>query len=115
MSKKNMQRMEIKLNLNEIRKGATKYILAFLKLNEELDESDVKKIGEEAVYLGYAMGVIGAAYNDRGIEAYSLILNAMNIAIHAEERKEAMQFAVWDKYGNLYTSDEGFKQEGGES
>ena len=115
MSKKNMLRMEVRLDLKEIREGAKKYILAFINLNKELDESDLKKIGAEAVYLGYAMGVIGAAYNERGVEGYSMMLNAMNIAIHAEKRKEAIMFAVWDKYGNLYTSDEGFKQEGGES
>jgi len=96
----------------EVMAGARKYIDAILpvikdvydkKDNGRLSASDCAK---ELLYIGCAMSDVAAAYSDLGIEGYTTVLQGMDLALTIGERKEKMQYAVWDKEGNLHTSDD---------
>ena len=100
----------------EIRRGAIKYVEAMVKVMEAtIDASDPMAVGKNMVYMGYAMGVIAGKSSDVGIEGFTLLLNGIKISLKGEDRKEKMQFAVWDKEGDLHTSEEAYyTKEGGE-
>lgn len=103
-------------SLGEIRRGAVKYVEAWGKVMEAtVDASDLMAVGKNMVYMGYAMGVIAGKSSDVGIEGFTLLLNGIKISLTGEQRKEKMQFAVWDREGDLHTSEEGYyTKEGGE-
>lgn len=103
-------------SLGEIRRGAIKYVEAMAKVMEAtVDASDPMAVGKNMVYMGYAMGVIAGKSSDVGIEGFTLLLNGIKISLKGEDRKEKMQFAIWDKEGDLHTSEEGYyTKEGGE-
>ena len=103
-------------SVGEIRRGAIKYVEAMAKVMEAtVDASDPMAVGKNMVYMGYAMGVIAGKSSDVGIEGFTLLLNGIKISLKGEDRKEKMQFAVWDKEGDLHTSEEGYyTKEGGE-
>ena len=103
-------------SLGEIRRGGSKYVEAMVKVMEAtVDASDPMAVGKIMVYMGYAMGVIAGKSSDVGIEGFTLLLNGIKISLEGEDRKEKMQFAVWDKEGDLHTSDEGYyTKKGGE-
>lgn len=100
----------------EIRRGAIKYVEAMVKVMEAtVDASDPMAVGKNMVYMGYAMGAIAGKSSDVGIEGFTLLLNGIMISLKGEDRKEKMQFAIWDKEGDLHTSEEGYyTKEGGE-
>ena len=101
-------------SLGEIRRGAIKYIEAMVKVMEAtVDASDPMAVGKNMVYMGYAMGVIAGKSSDVGIEGFTLLLNGIKISLKGEDRKEKMQFAIWDKEGDLHTSEEGYYTEKG--
>ena len=103
-------------SLGEVRRGAIKYVEAMVKVMEAtVDASDPMAVGKNMVYMGYAMCVIAGKSSDVGIEGFTLLLNGIKISLKGEDRKEKMQFAVWDKEGDLHTSEEGYyTKEGGE-
>ena len=103
-------------SVGEIRRGAIKYVEAMAKVMEAtVDASDPMAVGKNMVYMGYAMGVIAGKSSDVGIEGFTLLLNGIKISLKGEDRKEKMQFAIWDKEGDLHTSEEGYyTKEGGE-
>lgn len=103
-------------SLGEIRRGGIKYVEAMVKVMEAtVDASDPMAVGKNMVYMGYAMGVIAGKSSDVGIEGFTLLLNGIKISLKGEDRKEKIQFAVWDKEGDLHTSEEGYyTKEGGE-
>lgn len=101
-------------SFGEIRRGAIKYVEAMVKVMEAtVDASDPMAVGKNMVYMGYAMGVIAGKSSDVGIEGFTLLLNGIKISIKGEDRKEKMQFAIWDKEGDLHTSEEGYYTEKG--
>ena len=101
-------------SLGEIRRGAIKYVEAMVKVMEAtVDASDPMAVGKNMVYMGYAMGVIAGKSSDVGIEGFTLLLNGIKISLKGEDRKEKMQFAIWDKEGDLHTSEEGYYTEKG--
>ena len=101
-------------SLGEIRRGAIKYVGAMVKVMEAtVDGSDPMAVGKNMVYMGYAMGVIAGKSSDVGIEGFTLLLNGIKISLKGEDRKEKMQFAIWDKEGDLHTSEEGYYTEKG--
>lgn len=103
-----------KSSLGEIRRGAIKYVEAMVKVMEAtVDASDPMAVGKNMVYMGYAMGVIAGKSSDVGIEGFTLLLNGIKISLKGEDRKEKMQFAIWDKEGDLHTSEEGYYTEKG--
>lgn len=103
-------------SVGEIRRGAIKYVEAMAKVMEAtVDASDPMAVGKNMVYMGYAMGVIAGKSSDVGIEGFTLLLNGIKISLKGEDRKEKMQFAIWDREGDLHTSEEGYyTKEGGE-
>lgn len=101
------------ISLGEIRRGAIKYVEAMVKVMEAtVDASDPMSVGKNMVYMGYAMGVIAGKSSDVGIEGFTVLLNGIKISLKGEDRKEKMQFAIWDKEGDLHTSDD--MKKGGE-
>lgn len=101
-------------SLGEIRRGAIKYVEAMVKVMEAtVDASEPMAVGKNMVYMGYAMGVIAGKSSDVGIEGFTLLLNGIKISLKGEDRKEKMQFAIWDKEGDLHTSEEGYYTEKG--
>ena len=78
-----------------------------------VDASDPMAVGKNMVYMGYAMGVIAGKSSDVGIEGFTILLNGIKISLKGEDRKEKMQFAIWDKEGDLHTSEEGYYTEKG--
>lgn len=96
----------------EMMAGARKYIDAILPVIKEVyDKKDNGRLSaldcaKELFNLGFAMGDVAAAYSDLGIEGYTAVLQGMEIFLMIGERKEEMQYAVWDKEGNLHTSDD---------
>lgn len=101
-------------SLGEIRRGAIKYVEAMAKVMEAtVDASDPMAVGKNMVYMGYAMGVIAGKLSDVGIEGFTLLLNGIMISMQCEDREEKMQYAIWDKEGDLHTSEEGYYTEKG--
>lgn len=102
--------------LGEVRRGAIKYVDAIVKTMEtKVDESDPRAVGKEMVYLGYAIGVVAGKSSDCGFEGFTLALNGIKISLTGEQRNEKIQFAIWDREGDLHTSEEGYyTKEGGE-
>ena len=107
------RRLEWQTTMGEVRQGAIKYVEAMVHVMEELKDAGPIALAKEMTKMGFAMGVIAGKYSDVGIEGYTLLLNGIMISLDAEDRKEKMQFAVWDKDGDLHTSDEGFRVEKG--
>ena len=103
-------------SLGEIRQGAIKYVEAMANVMEAtVDASDPMSVAMNMFYMGYAVGVIAGKSSDVGIECFTLLLNGIKFSLTGEQRKEMMQFAIWDKRGDLHTSEEGFyTKEGGE-
>lgn len=103
-------------SIGEIRKGATKYVEAMVKVMEEMDdESNPLAVGMNLIYIGYAVGVIAGKTSDVGIEGFTSLLNGIRISLKGEDREEKIQYAIWDKEGDLHTSEEGYHtEEGGE-
>ena len=103
---------------SEIRAGADKYVEAIIHILEKMDKhTDPIEVGKEVVLMGYAVGVVAGKMSEAGLEGFTMILQGVELSMVLEERKEKMQYAVWDKDGELHTSDEMFKvvKEGGES
>ena len=114
--KKGFESVRFESSLGDIKRGAARYVDAFVKVLEKVDCSDPLNIGKEMVYMGYAMGVIAGKCSNVGIEGFTLVLNGLGISLKGEGRKEEIQYAIWDIKGNLHTSEEGFRtEEGGES
>lgn len=110
------QRTEFEVTLEDLKHGAAKYVDAYTKVLEKMKGGNIAELGIEMVFMGYAMGVVAGKCSDVGVEGFSLVLNGIKISLHGEDRKEAMQFAVWDKDGRLHTSEEGYRmKKGGES
>ena len=103
-------------SLGEVRQGAIKFVEAMANVMEAtVDASDPMSVAMNMFYMGYAVGVIAGKSSDVGIECFTLLLNGIKVSLTGEQRKEMMQFAIWDKRGDLHTSEEGFyTKEGGE-
>lgn len=106
-----IRRMEV--SSKEFRAGASEYVTALIKVLEKLDEKEesnqmemVKAIAIEMMKIGYAAGVIAGKCSDVGIEGFTLLLRGIELSMEIEERAERMQYAVWDKDGDLRTSDD---------
>ena len=103
---------------SEIRAGAQKYVEAIIHILEKMDKhSGPIEFGKEVLFMGYAVGLVAGKMSDVGLEGFTLVLQGVEMSMMLEKRKEKMQYAVWDKEGDLHTSDEMFKvvKEGGES
>ena len=107
--KKGFREVNYESSLGEIRKGGAKYVDAFLKIWDKIEFKNPFEFGKEMVFLGYAIGVVAGKLSDTGMEGFTLVLNGIKISLNGEERKEELQYALWDKEGNLHTSEEGFK------
>lgn len=117
--KKKFERKEWSLTAEEIKRGAKKYIDAIAGAMEKEQKGDAEQTIEiaakEMAKMGYALGKIAGISSDIGLEGFTMVLTGMKIYLDIEDRKEKMQYAVWDKYGMLHTSDEAFqKKKGGE-
>lgn len=107
----------------EMMAGTRKYIEAILPVIKEVyDKKDNGRLSasdcaKELMYLGCAMGDLAVAYSDLGIEGYTAVLQGMEVFLTIGGRKEKMQYAVWDKEGNLHTSDDmmNINSKGGEA
>lgn len=117
--KKKFERKKWSITCKEIMRGAKKYteaIAGAMKIEQKGDADPGIDIAVmEMVKMGYALGIIAGSSSDIGLEGFTLVLTGMKLYLEIEDRKEKMQFAVWDKYGMLHTSDEAYeKKEGGE-
>lgn len=103
-------------SVSEIRKGSVKYVEAMIKVLEKMDEGDMMELGKNMVYIGYAAGVVAGKCSDIGIEGFTCLLEGIKVSLLGEDRDEKMQYAVWDRNGDLHTSEEsGFEKEGGQA
>lgn len=99
----------------ELRQGASRYVDAFISVMMEQVEANDKPLHQMAkkmVQIGYAAGVVAGMMSDVGIEGFTLLLRGIELSMHVEKRAERMQYAVWDKEGDLHTSDD--MKKGGE-
>lgn len=105
---------DINTTLGEISCGSVKYVDAIAHVFKKLQGESAEELAKNMVMIGYAMGVIAGKLSDVGIEGYTLILNGIKASMAGEDRKEKMLFALWDKDGNLHSSEEVFRyKEGG--
>ena len=111
--KKRIKEEILEIKLSELKKGAKKYVGAFIDLLVKLEFHDPKSLGKEMLMIGYAAGVTAGKWSDAGLEGFSLLLNGIKLSMECEDRKEEINFAIWDKKGNLHTSEEGIKREKG--
>ena len=99
----------------ELRHGASRYVDAFIGvLREQVEANDIPlhQMAKEMVQIGYAAGVVAGKMSDVGIEGFTLLLRGIELSMQVEKRAESMQYAVWDKNGDLHTSDD--MKKGGE-
>lgn len=102
--------------LGDIKRRAKRYVDVFVDVLENADGQSASDFVAEMLSVGYAIGVIAGNCSEVGIEGFNLVLNGMRMSLQGEDRKEEIQFAIWDKFGNLHTSEEGFRLEkGGEA
>lgn len=114
--KKKMKAFRVDMTASEFRKGGSKYVEAIVKVLEESKPVNPIELGKEISFIGYAVGVIAGKCGDVGMAGLTMVMNAIQISLVVEERKEEMQFAVWEKNGELHTSEEGWiTREGGKS
>ena len=116
--KKGFERHTYVTTMDEVRRGSLRYVDAIVKVLEKIkDGSDPIIIGKEMVFIGYALGVIAGKCSDFCVEGFTVLLNGIKLSLTGESREEEIHSAIWDKEGNLHTSDESFKvvKEGGES
>lgn len=118
--KKKMKEFRIEMTASEFRKGGSKYVEAIAKVLEESKPvnpvNPIALLGKEISFIGYAVGVIASKCGDVGIAGLTMVMNAIQISLVIEGRKEEMQFAVWEENGELHTSEEGWIiREGGKS
>lgn len=92
----------------ELRQGASRYVaaLAGVLAQVEVGDKPLHQIAKEMLQIGYAAGVVAGKLSDVGIEGFTLLLRGIELSMQVEERAERMQYAVWDKDGDLHTSDE---------
>ncbi len=115
MSKGKYKRGVWSSTIGDVRKESVKYVEAMVKVMEKIDTSDPMAIGMNMVYIGYAAGVFAGKTNDCGVEGFTSLLNGIMISMQGEDREEKMQWAIWDKEGDLHTSEEGcYTEKGGE-
>ena len=113
--KKGYKIVKLNISLNELRQGSCKYLESIIKVLEKIDKQDASSLAKDMTFLGYAIGVIAGKLSDEGIGGFQIILNAIKISLNGEKRKEEINYAIWDKDGTLWTSEEAFRmQEGGE-
>lgn len=98
----------------ELRQGALRYVDALAGVLKQVvvDDKPLHQVASEMLQIGYAAGVIAGKMSDVGIEGFTLLLRGIELSMSVEERAERMQYAVWDKDGDLRTSDE--MKKGGE-
>ena len=114
--KKGFEGVRFESTLGDIKRGASRYVAAMVNVLEKVDDSDPMNLGKEIVYMGYALGVVAGKSSDFGVEGFTVALNGLRISLEGEARKEEIQYPIWDKNGNLHTSEEGFRTaKGGES
>lgn len=100
--------------LGELRRGSVKYVEAILPILENLEKESVEEIAKNMTMIGYAMGVLAGRLSDSGIEGFTLILSGIKASVDGENRKEKMLYAIWDKYGDLHSSEEGYRMRKGD-
>ncbi|MBQ6228051.1 MAG: hypothetical protein IJK08_05790 [Prevotella sp.] len=98
----------------ELRQGASRYVGALTGVLEQVvaDDKPLHRTAKEMIQIGYAAGVVAGKLSDVGIEGFTLLLRGIELSMSVEERAERMQYAVWDKDGDLHTSDD--MKKGGE-
>lgn len=99
----------MEIGFAELRQGASMYVGAFSEVMKEQVEANDKpmhQMAKEMIQIGYAAGVVAGQISDVGIEGFTLLLRGIELSMQVEERAERMQYAVWDKDGNLHTSDD---------
>ena len=107
------KRVKWETSLGEVRQGAIKFVEAMANVMEAtVDASDPMAVAKNMIYIGYAAGVVAGKMSDVGIEGFTLLLRGIELSMQVEKRAERMQYAVWDKDGNLHTSDD--MKKGGE-
>lgn len=101
----------------ELRQGASKFVEALCVVLKSVvaDDKPLHQMAMEMVQIGYAAGVVAGKISDVGIEGFTLLLTGIELSMQVEKRAESMQYAVWDKNGDLHTSEEEYrKKKGGE-
>ena len=98
----------------ELRHGASRYVGAITSVLDQVVTGDkpLHQVASEMLQMGYAVGVVAGKLSDIGIEGFTLILRGIELSMQVEERAERIQYAVWDKDGDLHTSDD--MKKGGE-
>ena len=92
----------------ELRQGASRYVAALAGVMEQVvgDDKPLHQVASEMLQMGYAVGVVAGKFSDVGIEGFTLLLRGIELSMQVEERAERIQYAVWDKDGDLHTSDD---------
>ncbi len=112
--KKRQKKVSWETTGSEVRSGARKYVHVIIQELEKLDAVSTIDAAKNIVMMGYAMGVIAGKLSDWGVEGYTLLLDGIKLSLDVEERKEKMLYAIWDKNGDLHSSEEGYRIEKGE-
>ena len=86
---------------------------AMVPVLEKVEKIGTIEIVKNFVMMGYAMGVIAGILSDCGVEGYTLLLDGIKLSLDFEGRKEKMLYAIWDKNGDLHSSEEGYRMEKG--
>ena len=117
MSDKGKMKSElVEMKASEIRQGAAKYVDAIVEVLEKNIAPNPITVGKELTYIGYAAGLIASKCGDIGMGGLTALMDAIQLSLKIEKRKEEIQYAVWEENGELHTSEEGWKiMEGGES
>lgn len=92
----------------ELRQGALRYVDALAGVMKQVEAGDkpLHQVASEMLQMGYAAGVVAGMLSDVGIEGFTLLLRGIELSMKVEERAECMQYAVWDRNGDLHTSDD---------
>ena len=106
---KRYHEVHMEIGSAELRQGASRYVGDFIEVMKEqvvADDKPLHQMAKEMIQIGYAAGVVAGKMSDVGIEGFTLLLRGIELSMQVEERVERMQYAVWDKDGNLHTSDD---------
>ena len=112
--KKRLKEVRWETTGSEVRSGARKYVQVIFQELVKLDAVSITDVAKNIVMMGYAMGVIAGKLSDCGVEGYTLLLDGIKLSLDFEGRKEKMLYAIWDKNGDLHSSEEGYRMEKGD-
>lgn len=99
--------VRVEITTKELKIGSVKYIENWVSIWENMESNNPIVLAKEMLIMGYSLGIFAGKFSDIGLEGFTTILAGIKMSMKTENRKEKITYGIWDKNGNLHTSEEG--------